>query len=172
MSKQLPDRVCSTKAKKEEMIRWVNQMLDRFQPDEQPASIAKAMELADKDGNIEPLRKALLQLTGRDLGRFLRRPKRKHGQHFSKAKKCDPVTEAAIDAKIVWWLWKLNYSKRPIGVNAIEIAAARHNVDVDKVKNKQKKISFRPKDADFGVTGFVRFPRSQRPILFWWDVMH
>jgi|ERR1700756_624520 hypothetical protein len=97
----LPDRVCSTALKKREMISWVNQMLDLFQPDERPLSLEQAMERADQEGNIKPLRQALLRQTGYDLGRFLKKPKRAHGQHFPKIKEDDPIYEAAIDAKII-----------------------------------------------------------------------
>ncbi|MFY9957721.1 hypothetical protein [Bradyrhizobium sp.] len=172
VERPLPDRVCSTKLKRQAMIEWVNQMLDRFKPDEELCSLEKAIERADQEGNIEPLREVLLRQTGCDLGRFLKKPKRGHGQHFPKVKVDDPVTEAAIDAKIIWRLWKLNYPKAPTGVNAVEIAAARHNIsdDVDKVKTKLKKLSFEPSsNGDFGVSGFLRFPRRQNPILFWWD---
>jgi hypothetical protein len=171
VKRPLPDRVCSTKIKKQEMIRWVNEMLDRFGPGEEPRSLEKAVQRADKEGNIEPLREALLRQTGYDLGRFLRKPGRKLGQRFPKVKEDDPVEEAAIDAKIIWWLWKWNYPKQPIGVNALQIAAKRHRVTVDEVINKSKKISFEipPSNGDFGVRGFLRFPRRQNPILFWWD---
>jgi len=99
---------------------------------------------ADKEGNFEPLRQALLKQTGYDLDRFLRKKPagRKRGQHYPIVKKKDPVTEAAIDAKIIWWLWKRKYPKRPTGVNAKQIAADRHKVSVDEVINKSKKISF------------------------------
>lgn len=168
----LPDRNCSTKLKRQAMIAWVNRMLDRFQPDERPYSLEQAMRQADKDGDTEPLRQVLLQQTGHDLGRFLRKPKRAHGQHFPKTKASDPVTEAAIDAKIIWWLWRQNYPKKlPIGVNAVKIAAARHRVSVDAVINKGKKISFNP-DGDFGVTGFLKFPRGKNSTLYWWDAEH
>ena len=76
----LPDRVCSTALKKREMISWVNQMLDLFQPDERPLSLEQAMERADQEGNIKPLRQALLRQTGYDLGRFLKKPKRRRSQ--------------------------------------------------------------------------------------------
>jgi hypothetical protein len=168
----LPDRVCSTKLKKQAMSEWVNEMLNRFGPDEAPCSLEEAIERADREGNIEPLRGVLLRQTGYDLGRFLRRPKRGHGKHFPKVKEDDPVTEAAIDAKIIWWLWKCNYPKQPTGVNAKQIAAKRHRVTVDEVENKLKKISAEipPSNGDFGKTGFLKFPRRQNPILNWWDV--
>jgi hypothetical protein len=171
--KPLPDRVCSTEAKKQQMIAWVNEMLDRFTSDEEPCSLDKAVERADKEGNIEPLRQALLRQTGCDLDRFLRKKPagRKRGQHYPIVKEHDPVTEAAIDAKIIWRLWKRNYPKQPTGVNAKQIAADRHKVSVDEVINKSKKISFEISlsNKDFGVRGFLRFPRRQNPILFWWD---
>lgn len=173
MSKQLqrplPDRACSTEAKRQAMIKWLNEMLDRFQPDEQPRLLEEAIELAEKEGNVEPLREVLLRKTGYDLGRFLKKPKRAHGQHFPEIKKEDPVTDAAIDAKLIWWIWKWNYPKRPTEVNAIEIAAARHNVDIDQVKNKLKKLSLKEPSRDYGVSGFLKFPRRQNSILFWWD---
>jgi len=167
----LPDRVCSTPTKKQEMIAWVNERLDRFQPDDEPCPLERAVEHADK-GNIEPLREALLRQTGYDLERFLRKPTgRKRGQRFSKVKENDPVTEAAIDAKIIWWLWKRNYSKNPTRVNAVAIAADRHKVSREEVEYKLKKLSFENPllKGDFGVTGFLRFPGRQNPILFWWD---
>jgi hypothetical protein len=169
----LPDRVCSTDPKKQVMITWVNEMLDRFKSDGEPCSLEKAVERADKEGNIEPLRQALLRQTGYDLDRFLRKKPagRKRGQHYPIVKKKDPVTEAAIDAKIIWWLWKRNFPKLPTGVNAKQIAADRHKVSDDEVINKSKKISFEisPSNKDFGARGFLRFPRRQKPILFWWD---
>ena len=169
----LPDRVCSTKAKKQEMIAWANEMLDRFISLDEPCSLEKAVERADKDGNIEPLRQALLQQTGYDLGRFLRKKPagRKRGQRYPIVKEHHPVTEAAIDAKIIWWFWNRNYPKRPTGVDAKQIAADRHKVSVDEVINKLKKIHFEifPSNEDFGVTGFLRFPRRQKPFLWWVD---
>jgi hypothetical protein len=81
VERPLPDRVCSTKLKRQAMIEWVNQMLDRFEPDEELCSLEKAIERADQEGNIEPLREVLLRQTGCDLGRFLKKPKRGHGQH-------------------------------------------------------------------------------------------
>ena len=172
--RKLPDRVCSTEAKKQQMIAWTNEMLDRLTSDREPCSLEKAVERADKEGNIEPLRQALLRQTGYDLDRFLRKKPagRKRGQRYPIVKEDDPVTEAAIDAKIIWWLWKRNYyPKQPTGVNAQQIAADRHKVSVDEVINKSKKISFEisPSNKDFGVRGFLRFPRRQNPILFWWD---
>jgi hypothetical protein len=177
VKRPLPDRVCSTKLKKQAMSEWVNEMLDRFGPDEEPCPLEKAIERADKEGNIKPLRGVLLRQTGYDLGRFLRKPKREHGQHFPRVREDDPVeeddpvTEAAIDAKIIWWLWKCNYPKQPIGVNAKQIAADRHKVTRDEVENKSKKLSAKipPSNGDFGKTGFLKFPRRKNPILFWWD---
>jgi hypothetical protein len=170
--KPLPDRVCSTEAKKQQMIAWVNEMLDRFTSDEEPCSLEKAVEQADKEGNIEPLRQALLRQTGYNLGRFLRKKPagRKRGERYPIVKKNDPVTEAAIDAKIIWWLWK-RYPKHPTGVDAKQIAADRHKVSLDDVINKLKKISFEvtPSNMDFGVRGFLKFPGRQKPILHWWD---
>jgi hypothetical protein len=172
--RELPDRVCSTEAKKQEMIAWTNEMLDRLTSDREPCSLEKAVQRADKEGNIEPLRQALLRQTGYDLDRFLRKKPagRKRGQRYPIVKKNDPVTEAAIDARIIVWLWKWNYpNKRLTGVSAQQIAADRRKVSVDEVINKLKKISFEisPSNADFGVRGFLRFPQRQKPILFWWD---
>jgi len=166
----LPDRDCRTKTKAKQMADWCNAMLDRFERDERPLSLEQAMERADQEGNTEPLRRVLKQLTGHHVGRFLRKPQRNHGQHFQKARHSDPVTDAAIDAKIIWWLWKWNYPKQPVGVNAVQIAAARHKVSVDKVKSRTKKLSVEiPPKEDIGKTGFVRFPRGQSPIWYWWN---
>jgi hypothetical protein len=144
------------------MSAWVNEMLDRFAPDEELCALQKAVERADK-GNIEPLREALLQQTGYDLGRFLQKSERK--------RKDDRVYDAAIDAKIIWWwIWKRNYPKQPTGISAVEIAAARYKVTDEQVKNKLKKISaveIPPRDSG---REFLRFPRRQNPIWYWlWD---
>ena len=62
--------------------------------------VEQAIKQADDKGDIEPLRKDLLHLTGHDLARFLKRPKRKRGEKFSKDDSNDRAKKAATDVAV------------------------------------------------------------------------
>ena len=102
-----------------------------------------AIEEADSRGNMEPLRVALLRLTGEDLSRFLERPKRKRGHGFPQ--KSDPIGEAVRDVRLIKWLWQGQFMRKRRGrndlVRATKIAADRHHVEEHAVINRMKRSS-------------------------------
>ena len=71
--------------------------------------VAKAIKQADDKGDIEPLRKDLLHLTGHDLSRFLKRPKLKRGGKFSKDDRNDRAKKAATDVVFINALWRREF---------------------------------------------------------------
>jgi hypothetical protein len=92
-------------------------------------------------GNIEPLRRL-----EPELAEFLHLPKQGVGKRFPKRKtKQDRVTEAALDAKRIKVLWSICYPGHhrhqhdSNDKSAEDFAAARWNVDIDKVHNRLKK---------------------------------
>jgi hypothetical protein len=105
--------------------------------------VADAIKQADEKGDIEPLRKDLLHLTGHDLGRFLKRPERKRGEKFSKDNSNDRAKKAAADVRSIKQLWRQEFSghhKRPKGdlVKAEDIAANRNKVSIAAIESKLK----------------------------------
>ena len=114
---------CRTPVEAKAMTDWVNAELDRmdayadasisvrtmheedkWRPDSETPDWAIAMmnvgqsiEHADNRGDIEPVRKDLLHLTGHDLARFLKPPKRKRGKKFSKDESNDLAKKAASE---------------------------------------------------------------------------
>ena len=160
---------CRTQREANEMTDWVNAELDRihayadvaisavtmheedkWRPDgETPdwaiamMTVGSAIEEADEKGDIEPLRKDLLHLTGHDLARFLKRPKRKRGKKFSKDDSNDRVKKAVTDVLVIRALWRREFPghhKRPKGdlVKAERIAADRNGVSFEAIDSKLK----------------------------------
>jgi hypothetical protein len=165
----LPRWECQTPDEAKAMIDWVNNELDRVKAsadlwirlgeelDDETKKwrsdgetpdwavvmmvIERAVKKADA-GDIEPLRNDLLHLTGHDLGKFLKRPKLKRGEHFPKVEK-DPVAEAATAVKIIRKVWRRSFGKvnrlKGDKVSAEQIAADRFGVPVETIINKLKK---------------------------------
>jgi hypothetical protein len=105
--------------------------------------VEKAIKQADEKGDIEPLRKDLMHLTGHDLARFLKHPKRKRGEKFSKDNSCDRATRAALEVLFIRTLWRREFPghyKRPKGdlVKAERIAADRNKISIAAIESKLK----------------------------------
>lgn len=150
-------------ARSEQMSAWVNQELDRIPPEYledfrslTDEDVARAYDLlntwkeetlhdeteaAEKNGDIEPLRRKLPH-----LAKFLQLPKQLPGvrrTRLEKLRRDTAVMGAINDAKRIRALWKLHYNKknRRVGdVTAEEIAAARWGIDVEDVIAKLKKL--------------------------------
>jgi hypothetical protein len=132
--------------------RWFSAWLDeiKWEPDGEASdsliaflAVERAIKHADEEGDIEPLRKDLWHLTGHDLARFLKRPKRKRGEKFSKDDGYDRVKKAATDVLFIRMLWRREFPshyKRPKGdlVKAERIAADRNKVSVAAIESKLK----------------------------------
>jgi hypothetical protein len=108
--------------------------------------VAEAIKQADDKGDIEPLRKDLLHLTGHDLSRFLKRPKQKRGGKFSKDDSNDRAKKATTDVGFINALWRREFpghQRRPKGdrVTAASIAAERNGIDIVAVLSKRKNPS-------------------------------
>ena len=106
-------------------------------------NVGEAIKQADDKGDIEPLRKDLLHLTGHDLARFLKPPKRKRGEKFSKDDSNDRAKKAATDVLFIKELWRREFpghQRRPKGdlVTAERIAADRNKVSIEAVESKLK----------------------------------
>ena len=158
---------CRTPVEDKAMTDWVNAELDRigtnpfrrfsamlderkWEPDgESPDSliaflaVERAIKHADDKGDIEPLRKDLLHLTGHDLARFLKRPKRKRGEKFKKDDSSDRVKKAVTDVWLIKELWRREFPghhKRPKGdlVTAERIAADRNKVSLAAIESRLK----------------------------------
>jgi hypothetical protein len=157
-----PQWACSTSAEAKAMTDWVNAELDRHlvyldvlnqmvtrsfeartDAEYLRARVERTMRGADYTGNTEPLRETLRRLTRQDLGRFLKRPKLKTGEKFSKRNSSDHAKKAAADVLLIKALWSREFpgqQRRPKGdlVSAEKIAADRRKVSVEAVKSKRK----------------------------------
>jgi hypothetical protein len=106
-------------------------------------AVERAVRRADNTGNLEPLRKDLLHLTGHDLSRFLKRPAKQRGEKFSKDVRNDRAKKAASQTLFIKELWRREYPghhRRPKGdlVRAEDIAAKRNGITVEQVLSKLK----------------------------------
>lgn len=108
--------------------------------------IEKAIKHADKTGDVEPLREDLLHLTGHDLKRFLRPPRKTRGKKFTRDSR-DLATQAARDVRAIrkLLLREFGHSKRPKGdfFKPEALAAERHGVSIESIESKLKKKALR-----------------------------
>ena len=106
-------------------------------------AVERAIRHADNTGNLEPLRKDLLHLTGHDLSRFLKRPAKNRGERFSKDESNDRAKKAATEVRFIKELWRREFPgqhRRPKGdlVKAELIAADRNKVSIAAIESKLK----------------------------------
>jgi hypothetical protein len=143
---KLPPWQARNPRERQQMADWVNERLDELDEakfnegcnnsEEFRAFVGtwgSEIDAADR-GNIEPLRKRLPQ-----IARFLTAPPPRTKK---KRQMLSPAEAAALNVKRIRDLWKKNYKRknrrRDDGPSAIEIAALRSEVSVEKVERRLK----------------------------------
>jgi hypothetical protein len=98
--------------------------------------VAERVEEQADQGNLEPMRQAILRMFGRDWSRFLRRPPRQKSGRPPITE--NPISKAVDDYRNIMAHYE-GKTDRPKGVTVEKIIADRYGIDQRQVRDRLKK---------------------------------